>query len=136
MSLQLDELKDAIGRLHITEDGKTDLLKQLGPVAKEVRTLEFSLERALKDKRTLSTLLARTSDDLERSSEFIKKMFGRYLSTEVMHSLLDDPSALELGGERRKVTIMMTDLRGFTALSERLKPEHMRMQPETGCIHP
>jgi class 3 adenylate cyclase len=56
-------------------------------------------------------------------SEFLKKMFGRYLSTEVMSSLIEDPSLLELGGERREVTIMMTDLRGFTALSERLPPE-------------
>jgi len=56
-------------------------------------------------------------------AEFLKKMFGRYLSTEVMNSLIEDPSALELGGERRLVTIMISDLRGFTALSERLEPE-------------
>ncbi|MFF3159993.1 adenylate/guanylate cyclase domain-containing protein, partial [Streptomyces sp. NPDC057910] len=55
----------------------------------------------------------------------LKKMFGRYLSTEVMNSLLANPSALELGGERRTVTIMMTDLRGFTAISERLEPERV-----------
>lgn len=58
-------------------------------------------------------------------SELLKKMFGRYLSTEVMNSLMANPSALELGGERRRVTIMMTDLRGFTALSERLEPEQV-----------
>jgi adenylate cyclase len=52
-------------------------------------------------------------------------MFGRYLSTEVMASLIENPSALELGGEKRRVTIMMTDLRGFTALSERLDPEQV-----------
>ena len=55
----------------------------------------------------------------------LKKMFGRYLSTDVMKTILDDPSTLELGGERRSVTIMMTDLRGFTALSERLEPERV-----------
>ncbi len=53
----------------------------------------------------------------------LKKMFGRYLSTEVMNSLIENPSALELGGEKRKVTVMMTDLRGFTAIAERLEPE-------------
>lgn len=58
-------------------------------------------------------------------SALLKKMFGRYLSTEVMKSILDDPSSLELGGERKSVTIMMTDLRGFTALSERLEPEQV-----------
>ena len=50
-------------------------------------------------------------------------MFGQYLSTEVMNTLIERPSALGLGGERRKVAIMMTDLRGFTALAERLEPE-------------
>ena len=64
-------------------------------------------------------------EKLAEMAALLKKMFGRYLSTEVMNSLIDDPSALELGGEKRKVTIMMTDLRGFTALSERLEPEQV-----------
>jgi class 3 adenylate cyclase len=58
-------------------------------------------------------------------SEFLKKMFGRYFSPEVMNSLIENPLAIELGGERRSVTITMTDLRGFTALSERLEPEQV-----------
>ena len=58
-------------------------------------------------------------------SGLLKKMFGRYLSTEVMNSLIANPLALELGGEKRLVTIMMTDLRGFTALSEPLDPEQV-----------
>lgn len=62
---------------------------------------------------------------LAEMTSLLKKMFGRYLSTEVMNTLIENPSALELGGERRKVTIMMTDLRGFTALSERLEPEQV-----------
>jgi adenylate cyclase len=62
---------------------------------------------------------------LEEMTLLLKKMFGRYLSTEVMNTLIENPSALELGGERRRVTIMMTDLRGFTALSERLEPEQV-----------
>ncbi|MCP4665631.1 MAG: adenylate/guanylate cyclase domain-containing protein [Deltaproteobacteria bacterium] len=64
-------------------------------------------------------------EKLADMAALLKKMFGRYLSTEVMNSLLENPSALELGGERRRVTIMMTDLRGFTALSERLEPEQV-----------
>jgi class 3 adenylate cyclase len=58
-------------------------------------------------------------------TDFLKKMFGRYLSTEIMNTMIENPLALELGGERRRVTIMMTDLRGFTALSERLEPERV-----------
>ena len=70
-------------------------------------------------------LLEKSSLELENSLELLKTMFGRYLSTEVMASLIENPSALELGGEKRRVTIMMTDLRGFTALSERLTPEQV-----------
>ena len=72
-----------------------------------------------------SKLLEQSSKELEKSLALLKTMFGRYLSTEVMASIIENPSALELGGEKRSVTIMMTDLRGFTALSERLDPEQV-----------
>jgi adenylate cyclase len=62
---------------------------------------------------------------LEELTVLLRKMFGRYLSIEVMNSLIENPSTLELGGEKRSVTIMISDLRGFTALSERLKPEQV-----------
>lgn len=62
---------------------------------------------------------------LAEMASVLKKMFGRYLSAEVMDSLVDNPSALELGGERATVTIMMSDLRGFTAIAERLQPEQV-----------
>ncbi len=67
--------------------------------------------------------LEQEKSKLAEMTELLKKMFGRYLSTEVMASLIENPSALELGGEKRRVTIMMSDLRGFTPLSERLEPE-------------
>jgi adenylate cyclase len=69
--------------------------------------------------------LTEEREKLAEMTAILKKMFGRYLSTEVMNSLIENPSALELGGERRRVTIMMTDLRGFTALSESLEPEQV-----------
>jgi adenylate cyclase len=69
-------------------------------------------------------LIVQTIKEQEEKG-FIKDIFGRYLPPEVMKSFIENPSSLELGGERRKVTIMMTDLRGFTALSERLEPEQV-----------
>jgi len=74
---------------------------------------------------TAEAALEQEKGKLAEMSELLKRMFGRYLSTEVMASLIENPSALELGGEKRRVTIMMTDLRGFTALSERLEPEQV-----------
>jgi class 3 adenylate cyclase len=63
------------------------------------------------------------SDRIAEMAEVLKLMFGRYMSTEVMKTLLEDPSAMQLGGSRRRVTMMLTDLRGFSALAERLSPE-------------
>ena len=56
---------------------------------------------------------------------FLKDMFGRYLSEEVTNTLLENPDMVNLGGEKRSVTIMMSDLRGFTSLAERLEPEQV-----------
>jgi len=67
--------------------------------------------------------VAEQSAELEIRNQFIKKTFGRYLSDDIVESILDTPEGLELGGEKRKVTIMMTDLRGFTSIGERLPPE-------------
>jgi adenylate cyclase len=55
----------------------------------------------------------------------MRRTFGRYLTDEVVASLLESPSGLKLGGERRKVTVMLSDLRGFSAVSERLSPEQV-----------
>ena len=75
---------------------------------------------------TWSKVFVSIQDQTERAkSEFLKKMFGRYLSEEVLTSLIDNPESIKLGGEKRDVTIMMTDLRGFTAVSERLDPEQV-----------
>jgi adenylate cyclase len=62
---------------------------------------------------------------LEQSNQFIRKTFGRYMSDEVVENILDTPEGLLLGGERKLVTVMMTDLRGFTAIGDRLLPEEV-----------
>jgi len=60
-----------------------------------------------------------------RSAADMRRTFGRYLTDEVVSSLLETPSGLQLGGERRKVTVLISDLRGFSAISERLPPEQV-----------
>ncbi len=60
---------------------------------------------------------------LEKANLVIRKTFGQYLSDDIVHSILESPEGAALGGEKRFVTIMMTDLRGFTAIGERLPAE-------------
>src|SRR5690606_39151957 len=54
---------------------------------------------------------------------FVRRVLGRYVTDEVAEHVLAAPEELHLGGERREVTILMSDLRGFTPLSDRLPPE-------------
>jgi adenylate cyclase len=67
--------------------------------------------------------LLESQKQLEVRNRFIRETFGRYLSDEIVSTILETPEGLTLGGEKRVVTIMMTDLRGFTAMSESLSPE-------------
>jgi adenylate cyclase len=60
-----------------------------------------------------------------RQRDFIRQTFGRYLSREVVEELLGSPGGLELGGESREVTFLVSDLRGFTALSMKLSPQEV-----------
>ncbi|MEB3118874.1 MAG: adenylate/guanylate cyclase domain-containing protein [Limnothrix sp.] len=62
---------------------------------------------------------------LARTAGQIRNTFGRYLNNEVVANLLEDPEGLKMGGERRKITILTSDLRGFTATAERLPPERV-----------
>jgi len=55
----------------------------------------------------------------------IKKQFEHYLDPRQVKKLQDDPSSLVLGGERRYCTFLFTDVRGFTAMSEKLEPEQV-----------
>ncbi len=53
----------------------------------------------------------------------IRTYFSRYLTDAVVKSLLETPEGLKLGGDRRKVTLLMCDLRGFSTISEKMPPE-------------
>ncbi|MDX1440288.1 MAG: adenylate/guanylate cyclase domain-containing protein [Rubricoccaceae bacterium] len=61
----------------------------------------------------------------DREAQFVREAFGRYMSDEIAKAVLANPEALAIGGERRDVSVLMSDLSGFSALSERLEPERV-----------
>lgn len=63
--------------------------------------------------------------ELTIRNEFIRKLFGRYISDEIAEALLANPAALKMGGKKCKVTVLMSDIRGFTTMSEHLSPEQV-----------
>ena len=56
-----------------------------------------------------------------RQKKMIKGAFSQYLSPDMVDSLIEEPAKLKLGGEKRVMSIMFCDVRGFTAISEALK---------------
>ena len=57
--------------------------------------------------------------------DFIRDTFGRYVTQEVVTKLLESEGALEMGGEIREVSLIMSDLRGFTAIIAEMEPEEV-----------
>jgi adenylate cyclase len=60
-----------------------------------------------------------------REKEMIKRAFTRYVAREVVEEILKDPEHMMLTGERREATVLFCDIRGFTAMSEKLRPEEV-----------
>ncbi|MCM0083523.1 adenylate/guanylate cyclase domain-containing protein [Geomonas sp. Red32] len=60
---------------------------------------------------------------IEKKGRYLKKAFGSYVSPELVEEIVRDPGRLKLGGEKREVSILFSDIRGFTTLSESLTPE-------------
>jgi adenylate cyclase len=64
----------------------------------------------------------------EREKRRIRGMFQKYVSPDVVDRLIQDPTKLRLGGERRELSVLFSDIRGFTSISEKLTPEGLLSQ--------
>ncbi len=60
-----------------------------------------------------------------REKRFFKGAFGMYLSPELVDEISEDPSALELGGEKRALSLLFSDLSGFTTISENMDAQDL-----------
>jgi class 3 adenylate cyclase/CHASE2 domain-containing sensor protein len=72
----------------------------------------------------ISYLVRYKSTEAEKSK--LRFAFGKYVSPTVMERIESDPKALHLGGERREITALFCDIRGFTTFSESHSPEEVQ----------
>jgi class 3 adenylate cyclase len=102
-------------------------LRELGAQARRIQEGDLDIAIVPRSRDEIGTL-ARTMADMVqglRDRDFIRDVLGRYVSPELAEQCVRDRDAMRLGGELRTVSILMSDLRGFSGLSERLGPEMM-----------
>jgi adenylate cyclase len=102
-------------------------LRELAHVARRIRLGHLDVTAVPRSRDEIG-VLARAMNDMAqalRDRDFVRETLGRYVSPELAAEVLRDRAALQLGGEVREVAMLMSDLRGFSELSERLGPSAM-----------
>jgi len=71
----------------------------------------------------------------QKEKKYIRQTFSKFVSKSVVDELLQDPEKVELGGEEKILTVLFSDIRGFTSISEKLTPkelvEHLNVYLQT-----
>ncbi|MEM7691124.1 MAG: adenylate/guanylate cyclase domain-containing protein [Pseudomonadota bacterium] len=112
--------QDMRGIVDCIEAGADDyLFKPFNPILLQARIKAGIERKRWHDKET------QYRTQLERNERFIRATFGRYLSDDIVTEILERPEGLQLGGDLREVTVLMSDIRGFTTLSEQLPPDRV-----------
>lgn len=109
-------------QLHVTTSYLRDGGEKVGVIAVLSDISELTeLRDAVKAMQQIQYL----NGQLQLRNKLLSETFGRFLSDEIVRQLLDTPDGLMLGGKKRTLTIMMSDLRGFTAMSEQMDPQSL-----------
>jgi adenylate cyclase len=94
-------------------------LARIAGKTERIRNLDFSDRVPVKSR---ITEIARLSASIERMREGLE-VFGRYVSKNLVHQIMRSPETAGVGGVRREITVMFTDIEGFSLLSETMEPE-------------
>ena len=94
-------------------------ISRIAGKTERIRNLDFS-DRVPVESRI--TEIVRLSDSVERMREGLE-VFGRYVSKNLVHQIMRSPETAGVGGTRREITVMFTDIEGFSLLSETMEPE-------------
>jgi adenylate cyclase len=92
---------------------------------RERQRLQQELEAAHGELQARYGELEASYGRIRELEEQTRDLLERYLPSQVAQYLIDDPARTKLGGDRREVTVLFADLRGFTALAEAMPPERL-----------
>lgn len=100
-------------------------IREISGAADDVAKGNYGDPLQVKTKDEIGQLISSFNKMVEglKERDFIGNTFGRYMDQEIAKELLSRPEAIRLGGEKREVAILMSDIREFTPLSESLNPE-------------
>jgi adenylate cyclase len=94
-------------------------LLRIAAKTERIRNLDFSDRHAVQSR---IREIARLSDAVERMRDGLE-VFGRYVSRRLVDRIMHSPEGVGLHGERREITVMFTDIEGFSRIAETLPPE-------------
>ncbi len=102
-------------------------LRELAQLARRIRHGELDVTIVPRSRDEIGVLTGAMVEmaGALRDRDFIREAFGRYVSPELAERYMQDREGLKLGGEVREVAMLMSDLRDFSELSERLGPAAM-----------
>ena len=94
-------------------------IARIAAKTERIRDLDFE-DRVPVESRI--TEIVRLSESVEHMREGLE-VFGRYVSKNLVHQIMRSPGTAGVGGTRREITVMFTDIEGFSRLSETMEPE-------------
>jgi len=101
-------------------------LKDDDPAARDVvlpADAPKEIRQIAESRKQMLDMIFKVSEERLHLMNFIKDTFGRYLSKKVVEEILASPEGQKIGGQSKTVTILMSDIRGFTYMSENNDPE-------------
>lgn len=102
-------------------------LRQLAKVLAAIGDGDYEVRAEIKGKDEFGEVGITVNQMVEglKQREVLKGAFAKYVSSQVLSNILEDGRHLSINGERRKVTVLFSDMRNFTTLSEAMAPEEV-----------
>ena len=102
-------------------------VRRLVSAAEQVENGSLDIEIPVTSRDEVGRLSASFNEMVDglRAKERIKETFGKYVDPRIVNRLLDDPAFTRFGGDRREMTVMFIDLKGYTSISEKLVPDDL-----------